>query len=33
LSKTTFVCEFQHILVVIFFPQCSTPLMGMRFWG
>ena len=30
-----FVCEFQHTPLQKndFFSQCSTPLVGMRFWG
>jgi hypothetical protein len=33
-QKMAFVCEFQHTPCrKWFFPQCSTPLVDMRFWG
>jgi hypothetical protein len=33
-QKTAFVCEFQHTPYgKWFFSQCSTHLVGMRFWG
>jgi hypothetical protein len=32
-QKMAFVCEFQHTpFSNDFFSQCSTPLVGMRFW-